>query len=228
MFGRAAAFVAAYAGWLAAVAVSGLLNLTEHTVLAFLPAIAVLVGTGLGASAAADRWGRRPVDQPPLSRRPGVLVAVLGGLAFAAAGFAGDVYSGVVGRDAEGVVLRTGCAQVAENGGGCAPICEVGRVGDGRSLGWMTCGGSGGQVGDRTTVRIDPHGFAVARQAEDSYAPATAKVLTGLGLAGAGLAAVLLFDAICRVPARDAQARAARQQEARQQEDAERQAGESA
>ena len=143
-------------------------------------------------------------------------MVVLGGVALAAAGFAGDVYAGVVGRDVTGVVIRTGCAQVAENGGGCAPICEVGRLEDGRSLGWMTCRGSGGRVGDLTTIRVDPGGSAVARQAVDSYAPATAEVLAWTGLAGAGLGGVLLFDAICLVPVRAARA-ALRQQAAPRQ-----------
>ncbi|MEV4508454.1 hypothetical protein AB0K00_05805 [Dactylosporangium sp. NPDC049525] len=126
-----------------------------------------------------------------------------GGLALAAGALAGDAYLGVVGRDADGVVVRTGCAQVAENGGGCAPICEVAAA-DGRPLGWMSCNGSGGKAGDRTTVRIDPGGFASPMQAADAYSPPTATLLGWVALAGAGLAGALLFNAVYLGPARDA------------------------
>ena len=208
---RAARFAVAYAAWLIAVAASGLLNLTGHTLLAFLPALAVMLATGLGASSATQRRQDRFTPEfPPFLRRPAVLVAVLGGFAFAVAGGAGDVYLGVVGRDAAGVVTRTGCAQVGEHGGGCAPICEVAPADGGRPLGWMSCEGSGGQVGDRTTVRVDPGGFAVAMQAADAYSRPVAKVLGWAALAVAVLAGGLLFNAVCLGPARDIRIRAAR------------------
>lgn len=194
---RALWFVLVYALWLAAVAAGGLLAVTGHTMLAYLPAVAVLLVTGIAASRAGDVGPALPV-----ARRAPVLVAVLGGIGFAVAACAAGAYLGVTGRHAAGVVVATGCVQVAEHGGGCGPVCEVALAEDRRPLGRLPCDGDA-RAGDPFAVRVDPAGFAAAIRAQDAYSRPVALAAGWAGLAGAGLAGALLCNAVWLGPARD-------------------------
>ncbi|MEV0129848.1 hypothetical protein AB0H83_15485 [Dactylosporangium sp. NPDC050688] len=221
---RAPLFVLVYGLWLAAVAGCGLLDVTGHTTLAYLLAVAVLVVAGLAvagrrvtapavagrgvagrgdAGPAAGRAGGLGAAPLPAARRAPVLVAVLGGIAFGAAACTAEVYLGLAGRDAAGVVVATGCVQVAEHGGGCGPVCEVALAQDRRSLGWMPCDDRV-RAGDPAAVRIDPVGFAAAIRAQDAFSRPVALAAGWAGAAGAGLAGLLLCNAVWLGPARDA------------------------
>ncbi|MDG6103537.1 hypothetical protein Daura_35415 [Dactylosporangium aurantiacum] len=198
---RAPLFVLVYVLWLGAVAACGLLAVTGHTMLAYLPALAVLMVTAFAAGRAGEPW-----SEPPAARRAPVLMVVLGGIAFGAAAWTADAYLGVAGRDADGVVVATGCVQIAEHGGGCGPVCDIALAEDRRPLGRLPCDADA-RPGDPAAVRIDPAGFAAGILARDALSRPVALAAGWAGVAGAGLAGVLLCNAVWLGPARDARRR---------------------